>query len=190
LVVMADDTADADLVATDLLSQVEHGPGARSILITTRDDLADLVAEKVARAARVSARADALQQSLDGLAAVVVNDRQEALDLVNLIGPEHLEIMMEDFSSLLSKVRNAGAIFLGRDSSVVLGDYAAGSNHILPTGGTTRFSSPLGVRDFIKTSNVIFSNHKANRKLAPVVRELSEAEDLPEHGNSIERRLG
>jgi histidinol dehydrogenase len=120
---------------------------------------------------------------------VVVQDHSEAVALVNLLAPEHLEMLMEDFSALLSKVRNAGAIFLGRETSVVLGDYAAGTNHVLPTGTTSRFSSPLGVRDFQKSSNVVFSNHKANRKMAAVVRELSEAEGLPAHSKSLENRI-
>ncbi len=183
LVVMADDPADAQVVASDLLSQVEHGPGTRSLLVTVSATLAGRVEAAIKdKASKRSIQAENVQ-------IAVVADHTEAVALVNLLAPEHLEMFMEDFSALLPKVRNAGAIFLGRETSVVLGDYAAGTNHILPTGATSRFSSPLGVRDFQKTSNVVFSNHKANRKMAPVVREFSEAEGLPVHGDSLENRL-
>ncbi len=184
LVVMADDPADARIVAADLLSQVEHGAETRSVLVTLSEPLANEVAS-------VLKTGDGRGSPREGnVSVVVVVDHTEALDLINMLAPEHLEILIEDFSALLTKVKNAGAIFLGRESSVVLGDYAAGTNHVLPTGTTSRFSSPLGVRDFQKNSNVVFSNHKANRRMAPVVRELSEAEGLPAHNESLENRLG
>ncbi len=186
LVVMADEPNDATLVAADLLSQVEHGPGARSLLVTLSEPLLAAV-EKVLNAAAKVAGAGAAG---DRVEIVLVQNHEEALGLVNRLAPEHLEMLMEDFSALLPRVRNAGAIFLGRETSVVLGDYAAGTNHVLPTGTTSRFSSPLGVRDFQKTSNVVFSNHKANRKMAAVVKELSEAEGFPAHGESLDNRLG
>lgn len=185
LVVMADEPSDAPLVAADLLSQVEHGPGTKSLLVTQSDALAESVRATLAASSRE--RGAGGEQRVE---IVVVNDHNEAITLVNLLAPEHLEMLMEDFSTLLPKVRNAGAIFLGRETSVVLGDYAAGTNHVLPTGTTSRFSSPLGVRDFQKSTNVVFSNHKANRKMAPVVKELAEAEGLPAHGESLEKRMG
>lgn len=186
LVVMADDPAESDIVVGDLLSQAEHGPGARSLLITVSQALADAVVSGMRAAVRPMRDSAAAE---DNVGVVLVQDHSEAVALVNLLAPEHLEMLMEDFSALLSKVRNAGAIFLGRETSVVLGDYAAGTNHVLPTGTTSRFSSPLGVRDFQKSSNVVFSNHKANRKMAAVVRELSEAEGLPAHSESLENRI-
>ncbi len=186
LVVMADEPSDAPLVAADLLSQVEHGPGTKSLLVTVSDALAESVRTILAAGLRA--------RDADGAGGrvqiAVVADHDEAIALINLLAPEHLEMLMEDFSALLPKVRNAGAIFLGRETSVVLGDYAAGTNHVLPTGTTSRFSSPLGVRDFQKSSNVVFSNHKANRKMEPVVKELSEAEGLPAHGESLKKRMG
>ncbi len=186
LVVMADEPADGALVSADLLSQVEHGPGARSLLVTLSEPLAGSVAKTLDDAARRTGG----ETIKDRVEIVVVKDHDEALDLVNRLAPEHLEMLMEDFSPLLPRVRNAGAIFLGRETSVVLGDYAAGTNHVLPTGTTSRFSSPLGVRDFQKSTNVVFSNHKANRKMAAVIKELSEAEGFPAHGESLDSRLG
>lgn len=186
LVVMADDPSDAHLVTADLLSQVEHGPGTKSMLVTLSDALAESVRAALA-AARRAQGAEGAEQRVE---IVVVSDHNEAITLVNMLAPEHLEMLMEDFSALLPKVKNAGAVFLGRETSVVLGDYAAGTNHVLPTGTTSRFSSPLGVRDFQKSTNVVFSNHKANRKMAPVVKELAEAEGLPAHGESLDKRMG
>jgi histidinol dehydrogenase len=122
-------------------------------------------------------------------AAIVVRDIEEGGKLVDILAPEHLVIATDDITGVLSGIHNAGAIFLGGDSPVALGDYAVGVNHVLPTGGAARFSSPLGVYDFIKRSNVVISNPKANRALSQVVETLAEVEGFTYHAESMRKRL-
>lgn len=183
LVVLADGTADHDNLACDMMAQMEHGSGARSCLITDDETLADGVEKGLTRA--LSKRGSLKHEA----SAVIVRDMDEGARLADLMAPEHLYIEAEDITGILSKIHNAGAIFLGPDSPVALGDYAVGVNHVLPTKGAARFSSPLGVYDFIKRSNVIFSNPRANRALGDVVVALAEVEGLVDHAESMRRRL-
>lgn len=182
LVVLAEEGADPNLVASDLLAQLEHGPGTKVCLITTSDAFSDAVEKIVLK----EVGAEDLSSKL--LCSVIVNDMEEGLQAANSLAPEHLIIFAEEVADTASRVRNTGALFLGADSPVALGDYAAGTNHVLPTGGTSRFASPLGVYDFVKRINVVYSNPRANRKLVEPVTKLSEVEGLPWHGESVRRR--
>ena len=182
LVVLAEGNADPDRVAYDLLAQLEHGPGTKVCLVTPSEELASAVERVLSR----EARPEAFSSSL--VACVLVGDLEEGLQAANALAPEHFTIFAEEVADITSKVKNAGAVFLGADSPVALGDYAAGTNHVLPTGGTARFASPLGVYDFVKRTNVIYSNPRANRKLMGAVVELSRVEGLPWHGESMRKR--
>ncbi|MEJ5187042.1 MAG: histidinol dehydrogenase, partial [Candidatus Geothermincolales bacterium] len=182
LVVLADEKADPDQVASDLMAQLEHGPGTRVCLVTSSEKLATNVEGILARELRPESFTDSL------VGCVLVGDLDEGLQAANILAPEHLIIFAEEVADLASRVKNAGAVFLGADSPVALGDYAAGTNHVLPTGGTARFASPLGVYDFVKRTNVVYSNPRANRRLLEAVVKLSEVEGLPRHGESVKKR--
>lgn len=182
LVVLADEKADPDQVASDLMAQLEHGPGTRVCLVTSSEKLASDVEGILARELRPESFTDSL------VGCVLVGDLDEGLQAANILAPEHLIIFAEEVADLASRVKNAGAVFLGADSPVALGDYAAGTNHVLPTGGTARFASPLGVYDFVKRTNVVYSNPRANRRLLEAVVKLSEVEGLPLHGESVKKR--
>ena len=184
LVVLADGVADAELLALEMLAQIEHGSGARACLITTDEDLLRRV-EKALSQGRSREEAEQAAHA----AAVLVKDLDEGARLVDVLAPEHIVIVAEDVTSVLSKVHNAGAIFLGTESPVALGDYAVGVNHVLPTKGAARYSSPLGVHDFIKRSNIVFSNPKANRILGPVVEALARVEGFLNHAEAMRKRL-
>ncbi|MDY6794263.1 MAG: histidinol dehydrogenase [Actinomycetota bacterium] len=184
LVILADKGADADYLAYDMLAQLEHGSGSRVCLITEDPDIVRKVDDKIAAV-------DA-ENSVPGIrdaVAVLVEDLEKGARLVDVMAPEHLLITCEDITGVLSCIHNAGAIFLGGDSPVSIGDYAVGVNHVLPTAGAARYSSPLGVYDFIKRSNVVFSNYKANRALCKIVETLAEVEGLLNHAESMRRRL-
>ncbi len=183
LVVLADGEADAECVALEMLAQMEHGAGARVCLITGDEELLSRVESAI------SGTAGRPQgESAAAAAAVLVADMDEGARLADLIAPEHLVIATADAAAMFPKVHNAGAVFLGTESPVALGDYAVGVNHVLPTRGAARFSSPLGVYDFVKRSNVVFSNPKANRALAPVVEAIAEVEGFVQHAASMRRR--
>ena len=184
LALLADGDADARYLASDMLAQLEHGSGARACLITDKEDLVRAVEKELAAALG----AERSKQPKNA-AAVVVSDIEEGGALVDKLAPEHLVIATDDITGALSGIHNAGAIFLGGDSPVALGDYAVGINHVLPTGGAARFSSPLGVYDFIKRSNVVISNLKANRALSQVVEALAEVEGLSRHAESMRKRM-
>jgi histidinol dehydrogenase len=184
LVVLADGVADAELLALEMLAQIEHGSGARACLITTDEDLLRRV-EKALSQGRSREEAEQAAHA----AAVLVKDLDEGARLVDVLAPEHIVIVAEDVTSVLSKVHNAGAIFLGTESPVALGDYAVGVNHVLPTKGAARYSSPLGVLDFIKRSNIVFSNPKANRSLGPVVEALASVEGFLNHAEAMRKRV-
>jgi histidinol dehydrogenase len=190
--VLADATADPVVVAADLMAQAEHDPLARCFLVTCAPDLPDLVEEAVSRLVSQSPREKITRASLEDCGTVVVApDLVRAVEAVNEIAPEHLELHCADAFSLLGKVRNAGAIFVGAWSSEPLGDYVAGPNHTLPTGGTARFSSPLGVSDFQKRSSVISYTPEALLADAPAVQALAQSEGLWAHALSVglRRRL-
>lgn len=183
LVILADKAAHPDLAAREMAAQLEHGGGARACLVTT--------SEEVLRRTELE-----LEECLRGRGkdfpdpqAVLVRDLEEGARLVDLLAPEHLLIDTEDLTGTLNGIHNAGAIFLGHESSVTLGDYVVGVNHVLPTKGAARYASPLGVYDFIKRSNVVFSNSRANRNLGWVVEILARVEGLVNHAEAMRRRL-
>jgi histidinol dehydrogenase len=190
ILIIADHSANPAVVAADLLSQAEHDELASSILITDSAKMADdvrfaLRTQLVALQRRAIAR-----RSLKAYGAIIVTgDLQEAVHIANRIAPEHLEIMTERPQRILRFIQNAGAIFLGEWTPEALGDYAAGPNHTLPTGGTARFSSPLGVYDFIKRSSILNFSRKGFMNLAGTVETIADAEGLQAHGNAVRVRL-
>jgi len=189
LVIVADEKADPALCAADLLAQAEHDPLASVILITTSADLADQLDKEIEIQLGKLKRRSAAGTAIDTGMLVLVDDMAQAVDLVNLFAPEHLSIMASDASSLIPKIRNAGCIFIGENSPVVLGDYVAGPSHVLPTGGSARFSSPLGVADFLKVTNIIALDEPAMRELGQAAIVIAEAEGLDAHAQAVERRL-
>lgn len=189
ILIIADETADPCFVAADLLSQAEHDELASSLLITNSQDLAEKVSREVESQLSVLKRKKIARASVGGYGAVIVTgDLSRAVSLANLIAPEHLEIMTENPSEILPMIENAGAIFLGPWSPESLGDYAAGPNHTLPTGGTARFSSPLGVYDFYKRSSVMGFTRTAFMKISKTVETVADIEGLEAHGNTIRIR--
>lgn len=190
ITVVADDSANPEYVAADLLSQAEHDVLSASILITPSEKLADAVVKEIERQYAGLSRKSILDRSLaDYSAAIIVNDIDEAMDIVNRIAPEHLELCIEEPFSRLSCVKNAGAIFLGHWSPEPLGDYFAGPNHVLPTGGTARFFSPLNVADYVKKSSVISYTRQALEKAGDCVIRFAEYEKLDAHANAIKVRF-
>lgn len=190
IAVLADDTANPRYVAADLLSQAEHDPMAAAILVTTSPSLAEQVAQEVARQlADLPRKAIAEAAIRDHGAIVLVDTLEEGFEVINRIAPEHLEIMIDDPFAHLGKVENAGAIFLGPYSSEPVGDYFAGSNHVIPTNGTARFSSPLSVDDFIKKSSVVSYSKQDLRENGGKIIALAEQEGLVGHGRAIAERL-
>jgi histidinol dehydrogenase len=190
VVIVADEKADPALCAADLLAQAEHDPLASVILITTSADLADRVDKEIEVQLGKLKRRSTAGTAIDAGMLVLVNDMAQAMKLVNLFAPEHLSLMTSDASSLIPKIRNAGCIFVGENSPVVLGDYVAGPSHVLPTGGSARFGSPLGVADFFKVSNIIALDKPAMRELSQAAMVIAKAEGLDAHAQAVERRLG
>ena len=185
VVVVADETARADYVAADLLAQAEHGEDASAVLFTTSDELAARVAEEVVRQAETLPRRGIVAQSLAAFGAVfVVVDVNEACALINELAPEHLEIVARDEEGIAAKVLHAGAIFFGAHTPEAVGDYFAGPNHVLPTGGAARFSSALGVHDFQRRSTVLRYTADEMRRSARMIAALAEAEGLRAHARS------
>ncbi len=190
VVIVCDGGTDPDWVAMDLFAQAEHDELAQAILITPDAAFLDSVAASMERQIGALPRRDVIGASLSKRGALVrVRDLREACELVNRIAPEHLELSVAKPDALLPKIRHAGAIFLGRDSSEALGDYCAGPNHVLPTSRTARFSSPLGVYDFQKRSSVIRVSRKAAAKLGAVAAELARGEGLTAHACAAELRM-
>ncbi|MGN0363211.1 MAG: histidinol dehydrogenase [Bilifractor sp.] len=190
ILVLADETANPRYVAADLLSQAEHDEMASAVLITTSSELAKKVSEEVDGFVKVLSRREIIQKSLDRFGRILVApSRQEAIDAANLFAPEHLEIVMKDAFEVMTKIRNAGAIFIGEYSSEPLGDYFAGPNHILPTSGTARFFSPLGVDDFIKKSSIIHYSREALKEIHEDIEQFARCERLTAHANSIAVRF-
>ena len=190
ILVLADESANPRFVAADLLSQAEHDPLASSILLTTSKELADKVSEEIDGFLQTLSRADIMRQSLDNYGRIFVSDNMdELIDAANEIASEHMEIVTKDPWKTMEKVKNAGAIFLGPWSSEPLGDYYAGPNHILPTNSTARFSSPLGVDQFIKRSSVICYTRDALQRDSKDIELFAENEQLTAHANSIAVRF-
>ena len=188
--VVADETADPALVAIDLMAQAEHDPLASCYLVTFSAEYADAVEAAVAQHMKESTRADITTASLDNEGLVVVcNDRAQALQAVNVIAPEHLELHIKNPQEALGKIRHAGAIFMGEWTPEAVGDYVAGPNHTLPTGGTARFSSPLSVDEFIKKSSVIQYSPEALSQDGEAVVAIAQREGLWAHAHSVELRL-
>jgi histidinol dehydrogenase len=190
VVVVCDGKTDADWVAMDLFAQAEHDELAQAILITPNAAFLDAVAASMERQLAAMPRREVIAASLAKRGALIrCRDLREACEVVNRIAPEHLELSVERPDALLPRIRHAGAIFLGRESSEALGDYCAGPNHVLPTSRTARFSSPLGVYDFQKRSSVIRIPRKAAAKLGRVAAELARGEGLTAHARAAELRM-
>jgi histidinol dehydrogenase len=192
IAVLADATADAEHVAADLVSQAEHDPLAAAVLVTDSPELADAVEQAVAARVARTKHSERIAQALTGRQSriVVVDDLDAGLDVVNAYAAEHLEIQALDAPAVAARVRSAGAVFVGPFSPVSLGDYAAGSNHVLPTGGCAGHSSGLSVQSFLRGIHVVEYDESALRDVAPHVVTLAEAEDLPAHGEAVTARFG
>jgi histidinol dehydrogenase len=189
ILVLADKTANAAFIASDLLSQAEHDEMASAVMITDSISLAEEVNAELAGRMKALKRKDIASKSIRKYGAIIVTkSMKKAVDIVNRIAPEHLELMVAKPKALLPVIRNAGAVFLGKWTPEPLGDYAAGPNHTLPTSGTARFSSPLGVYDFIKRTSLIDASRSGFMKLADTVETLADIEGLEAHGNTIRVR--
>ncbi len=189
IIILADEKADHVLCAADLLAQAEHDPLASVVLITASADLVNQVDREIEiELAKLNQRSSARAAIERGM-LVLVDDMVQAMELVNLFAPEHLSIMASNASALVPKIRNAGCIFVGEHSPVGLGDYVAGPSHVLPTGGSARFDSPLGVADFLKVSNIIALDEPLMRELGQVAVEIAKAEGLDAHARAVEKRL-
>jgi histidinol dehydrogenase len=188
VVIVADEKANPAFCAADLLAQAEHDALASVILITTSADLADWVDKEIEIQLGKLNRRSTIKKAIDAGMVVLVDDMAQAVELVNLFAPEHLSIMTSNASALVRKIRNAGCIFVGADSPVVLGDYVAGPSHVLPTGGNARFGSPLGVADFLKVTNVVALDKPGMRRLSRAAVVIAKAEGLDAHAQAVERR--
>ncbi len=190
IMVLADESANPRFVAADLLSQAEHDELASAILVTTSKDLANKVSEEVDGFVDILSRKEIMQKSLDNYGYILIaKDMDEAIDVVNEIASEHLELVTKNPFETMTKIKNAGAIFLGEYSSEPLGDYFAGPNHVLPTNGTAKFFSPLEVDDFIKKSSIISYSREALMDIHTDIEKFAKAEGLTAHANSIAVRF-
>ncbi len=191
IAIIADATADPEFVAADLISQAEHDPLAAAVLITDSTELADAVDAELSRQVPLARHAERITTALAGTqsATVFVRDVDQAVDVANAYAAEHLEIQTADSGAVAARIVNAGAVFVGAFAPVSLGDYAAGSNHVLPTAGCACHSSGLSVRAFVKNMHVVTYSEAALRDVGPKVVTLAEAEDLPSHGSAVSVRL-
>ena len=190
VVIIADETAPATFVAADLLAQAEHAEDASSVLVTNSATLARAVADQIERQVQGLSRKQIIEESLQAYGAIiVVADLNDACAVVNELAPEHLEIMTRDDEAIAAQIKNAGAIFFGASTPEAVGDYFAGPNHVLPTGGTARFSSALGVSDFLKRTSILRYSSDELSRVAGKIATLAEAEGLTAHAHSVEARL-
>lgn len=190
ILIIADEKADPVFIAADLLSQAEHDEMASSILLTTSESLAMKTEKELLKQLKRTKRKTIAGKSLGRYGAIIVTkDMNETINIANEIAPEHLEIMVESPFEVMDKIRNAGAIFLGQWTPEALGDYSAGPNHVLPTGGTARFFSPLGVDDFVKKMNLLSFSREGLEKLGDTVIRMADMEGLKAHGDSVRIRL-
>jgi len=190
VVVIADGTAHASHVAADLLAQAEHDEMASAVLLTPDEALAGQVASEVEFQLNGLQRKSIAMRALKNFGVVIVTkDIDEAIAIANRFAPEHLELMVKNPREMLQKIKHAGAVFLGHNTPETLGDYIAGPNHILPTGGTARFASPLGVYDFVKRSSVLYFSEKSLQKYGHQAATFAEMEGLDAHGKSVTIRL-
>jgi histidinol dehydrogenase len=190
IAILADDSASAVHVAADLVSQAEHDPMAAAVLVTDSPALADAVDSELDRQVPLAKHAERITQSLAGpqSATVLVDDLDAGLHVVNGYAAEHTEVQTRDAAERARRITNAGAVFVGPWTPVSLGDYCAGSNHVLPTGGCACHSSGLSVRSYLKTVQVVTYDEQALRDVAPHVLALADAEDLPSHGDAVRAR--
>jgi histidinol dehydrogenase len=190
VVVLADHTAPPAYVAADLIAQAEHSPGA-SLLITWHEPLIDAVAAELERQLAQLSRGELARESLEQFGALVLaRGVNEAIELTNRLGPEHLQIVTADDEAVCGRIANAGAIFLGAHSPVAIGDYAAGPSHVLPTGGTARFASGLSANDFLRRSSVLSFTREGLAAMADDAVRLAEVEGLTAHAASLRAREG
>jgi histidinol dehydrogenase len=190
IAIVADDSANASVVALDLIAQAEHGPLGTHCLVTWSEQLAQSVQAAIELEVMRHERPDDVENALiEGGSVVLVRDLEQAMATVNLFAPEHLQLMFEGASESLDLVRNAGAVFVGPFSPVPAGDYVAGTNHVLPAGGTARYASGLGVADFTKSIYVCELGESALERLAPHIGAFAEAEGLPTHSRAVDARL-
>jgi len=190
VLIVCDGKTDPDWIAMDLFSQAEHDQNAQAILVSNDNKLLEQVKMSVEKLLPSLERADIIQSSLKRKGAfILVRDLNEAVELVNYIAPEHLELSVDDPEDMLPRIRNAGAIFMGRFTSESVGDYCAGPSHVLPTSSTARFSSPLGVYDFQKRSSIVMCNEKSASKLGKTASIIARAESLTAHAHSAEYRI-
>jgi histidinol dehydrogenase len=191
IAILADETANPVYVAADLISQAEHDPAAASVLVTPDLELVEAVEAELERQVVTTKHTERVQEALSGSqsAIVLVTDLEQGLTVVNEYAAEHLEVQTRDAREVAARVRNAGAVFIGSHSPVSLGDYCAGSNHILPTGGSARYSSGLSVQTFLRGTHVIEYDEKALNEVAEHVITLAQAEDLPAHGEAVRVRI-
>ncbi|HHT9125830.1 MAG TPA: histidinol dehydrogenase [Candidatus Brocadiia bacterium] len=189
VLIIADDTANPEYVASDLLSQAEHNPGL-PVLVTTSEGLASKVKREVSKQLDTLSKRDLIKESLDRYGLIIVaKDISEVVDISNELAPEHLQIMVKNPEAVLNDIKNAGAIFIGEFSPVAVGDYIAGPSHVLPTGGTARFFSGLSVNDFLKKTSIISYNKKALKGAANEIITIAESEGLDAHAQSVKIRL-
>jgi histidinol dehydrogenase len=190
IIIIADETARADFIAADMIAQAEHSPDASALLVTTGDELARQTALEIARQTEDLPRRLIVEQSLAEYGAIiVVEDMNEACEIVNRLAPEHLEIIAREEDAVVDRVRNAGAIFCGPHSPEAVGDYIAGPNHVLPTGGAARFSSALGVQNFLRRTSMIRYTLAELERTAPMIEALAAAEGLIGHARSARIRV-
>ena len=190
ILVLADETANPRYVAADLLSQAEHDELASAILITTSKELAAKVSKEVDGFVKILSRKEIIRKSLDNFGYILIaEDMDEAIEAANAIASEHMEIVTANPFEVMMKVRNAGAIFIGENSSEPLGDYFAGPNHVLPTNGTAKFFSALSVDDFVKKSSIVYYSREALRKIHTDIEQFATSEQLTAHANSIAVRF-
>ncbi len=190
ILVLADETADPKFAAADLMSQAEHDVLASAIMVTTSERIADETIAEINRQKEYLSRKEIIEKSLEDYGAIIITDcRHCAVELANAIAPEHLEVLMENPMELLGSLDNAGSIFLGNYASEPLGDYYAGPNHVLPTSGTARFFSPLGVASFTKRSSYIYYTEQALREAKDDIVLIAEREGLTAHANAIKVRF-
>jgi histidinol dehydrogenase len=191
ILIICDGATNPDWIALDLFSQAEHDENAQSILLSPDDEFLQAVSASIERLLPTMERAGIIRSSLTGRGAMIkTRDIGDAIEVSNRLAPEHLELSVDEPESLLADIRHAGAVFLGRYSAETFGDYCAGPNHVLPTSGTARFSSPLGVYDFQKRSSIIMCSAEGVAELAPIAATLARAESLQAHALAAECRLG
>ena len=189
VMIIADDTANPGYCAADLLAQAEHDPLASAILVTTSRALAEEIDRELKKQITGLSRQSVIDESLNRGVIALVDSLDEAVELANLYAPEHLSLMVKDADTFLEKVSNAGCVLIGDAATVVLGDYIAGPSHVLPTGGTARFGSPLNITDFVKFINTIAIDEAGMKKLGRTAALLARAEGLDAHARAVEKRL-